>query len=122
MEIFINYLIVFGIGGAVCVLGQILINLTKWTSARILLIFLLLGTILEAVGVFSYIKDFAHSGVTIPILGFGSVLAKGAITGAKEGALLGAIVGALEAGSAGITSAIVVGFIVALLAKSHTKT
>ena len=93
MDIFIKFLIAFAVGGSICVLGQLLINFTKMTSARILVIFLLLGVILEACGVFEPIKMVANAGITIPITGFGSTLAKGAIKGAKEKGLLGAVTG-----------------------------
>jgi len=121
MAIFLTYLKVFAVGGFICFLGQILINTTKMTSARILVIFLVLGVVLEAVGIFKYIKDFAKAGVTIPILGFGSVLAKGAIEGAQSQGLLGAIIGGTTAAAAGLGSAIFVGFVVAMLAKPKTK-
>lgn len=120
MDILFTYLKVFLIGGGICVIGQILINLTKITSSRILVIFLLLGVVLEAIGVFKYIKEFAQAGVTIPILGFGSNLAKGAIEGAKEG-LFGALTGGIKATAAGLGAAIFVGFIVALFSKSRSK-
>ena len=78
-------------------IGQILINLTKMTSARILVTFLLTGIFLEAIGVFEHIKNFAQAGATIPILGFGSNLAKGAIEGAKSSGLFGALTGGVKA-------------------------
>lgn len=122
MEIFLTYLKVFAVGGGICVIGQLLINLTKITPARILVIFLLLGVFLEAIGVFKYIKDFAQAGITIPITGFGSNLAKGAIAGAKENGFFGAITGGIKAAAAGISSAIFIGFIIGLIAKPHSKT
>lgn len=121
MAIFLTYLKVFAVGGFICLIGQVLINLTKLTSARILVIFLLLGVLLEAVGVFKYLKDFAQAGVTIPIMGFGSNLAKGAIEGAKEGGLFGAIVGGTKAAAAGLAGAIFIGFVVAMFSKSKSK-
>lgn len=121
MEIFLTYLKVFAVGGGICVLGQILINLTKITPSRILVIFLLLGIVLEAVGVFKYIKDFAQAGATIPILGFGSNLAKGAIEGAKTEGVFGAITGGVKAAAAGLSGAIFIGFTVGLIANSHSK-
>lgn len=93
MEIFLDYLKVFAVGGALCALGQLLINKTQMSSARILVTFMLLGVVLELAGAFSYMKEFASAGVTIPITGFGSGLARGALRGAKEGGLLGAISG-----------------------------
>ncbi|MBR1746616.1 MAG: SpoVA/SpoVAEb family sporulation membrane protein [Clostridia bacterium] len=116
-----TYLIVFAIGGGICMVGQVIINLTKLTSARILLIFLLLGVLLEAIGVFGYMKDFAKAGVTIPIMGFGSNLAKGAIEGARESGLFGAITGGVKAAAAGLTGAIFIGFVVSLISKPHSK-
>lgn len=121
MEVFIMYLKVFAVGGFICLIGQILINLTKLTSARILVVFLLLGVLLEATGIFKYLKEFAGAGVTIPITGFGSNLAKGAIEGAKENGFFGAITGGTKAAAAGLSGAIFVGFIVALVSKSKTK-
>lgn len=121
MDMFLTYLIVFAIGGGICMVGQVIINLTKLTSARILLIFLLLGVLLEAIGVFGYMKDFAKAGVTIPIMGFGSNLAKGAIEGARESGLFGAITGGVKAAAAGLTGAIFIGFVVSLISKPHSK-
>ena len=114
-------MIVFAIGGGICVIGQLLINFTKITSARILVIFLLIGVLLEAVGIFEPIKNFAQAGVTTPIIGFGSNLAKGAIRGAKEKGLLGAIVGGTEAAGAGLAGAIFIGFVAALVGKPRSK-
>lgn len=121
MNVFLTYLQVFVVGAVICTIGQVLINVTKLTSARILVIFLLLGVFLEAIGVFKYIKEFGKAGATVPIMGFGSTLAKGAIEGAKERGLLGAIVGGVEASGAGLGGAIVIGFIVSLFAKSKSK-
>lgn len=121
MDIFLTYLKVFAVGGLVCMLGQVLINTTKMTSARILVTFLLLGVVLEACGVFKYIEEFAHAGITVPITGFGANLAKGAIKGVKEDGILGAVKGGMSAVSAGLTSAIFFGFIFALIFKSKTK-
>ncbi len=122
MEYFIQYLIVFAIGGGICVLGQILINLTKMTSAKILVTFLLLGVVLQAVGVFDVIRDFAKAGVTVPIIGFGATLTKGAMEGIKDKGLLGAFLGSIEAGAAGLAAAIFFGFIVAICSRARTKT
>ena len=121
MEIFLNYLKVFAVGGFVCMLGQILINKTKMSSARILVLYMLVGVLLEVCGAFKYIKEFAHSGIAIPIIGFGSNLAKGALEGMKEKGLLGAISGGLGSVSAGLTTAITCGFVFGLLTKSHSK-
>ncbi|HOO23267.1 MAG TPA: SpoVA/SpoVAEb family sporulation membrane protein [Clostridia bacterium] len=121
MEIFLTYLKVFVIGGFVCLLGQLLINFTKLTSARILVVFLLLGLVLESVGLFEPIKQFAKAGATIPITGFGANLARGAIEGVKEKGLFGALTGGIQAGAMGISIAIFVGFVIALVSRPHTK-
>ncbi|MDD4316664.1 MAG: SpoVA/SpoVAEb family sporulation membrane protein [Clostridia bacterium] len=118
---FLDYVWVFIVGGAVCLIGQVLINLTKMSAARILVIFLLLGVLLEAIGVFEPIKEFAKAGVTIPIIGFGGNLAKGAIEGAESRGLIGAVTGGLQTAAAGVAGAIFVGFVVAVFAKSKTK-
>lgn len=121
MEVFLDYLKVFAVGGALCALGQLLINKTKMSSARILVLFMLLGLVLEIAGAFSYMKEFASCGVTIPITGFGSSIAKGAIEGAKEGGALGAVSGGLKAAAPGISAVIFFGFIFALVFRSHSK-
>ena len=121
MEYFLSYLKAFTVGGAVCVLGQILINKTSMSSARILVTFLILGVVLEITGAFKYMEEFAGAGVTVPIMGFGSSLTKGALEGAKTEGILGAIKGGLSAVSAGLTSAIFFGFLFALIFKSKSK-
>ena len=121
MEIFLTYLKVFAAGGALCALGQLLINKTKMSSARILVTFMLLGLVLEVAGAFAYMKEFASAGVTIPITGFGSSLANGAMQGAKEGGLLGAVSGGLRAAAPGVSAVILFGFVFALVFRSHSK-
>ena len=118
---FLTYLKVFVVGGTVCLIGQLLINLTKMTSAKILVTFLLLGVVLEAVGVFDVIKEFAGAGITIPITGFGSTLAKGAIEDVQEEGLIGVFTGGIKAGAAGLAAAIFFGFINSLIFKAKTK-
>ena len=121
METFLDYLKVFAVGGALCALGQVLINKTKMSSARILVLFMLLGLVLELAGAFEYMKEFASAGVTVPITGFGSTLAKGAMQGAKEGGVLGAMAGGLKAAAPGVTAAVLFGFLFALVFRSHSK-
>lgn len=121
MEIFLTYLKVFVSGGIVCMLGQILINKTNMTSARILVIYLLSGVVLEVCGLFDYLKKFGGSGFTVPIMGFGSSLAKGALKGAKEAGILGAVGGGMEAVAVGLSAAIFFGFLFSLIFKSKTK-
>ena len=119
-EYLLKYFQVFLVGGVICILGQILINKTKMTSARILVLSLLIGVLLEAVGLFKYIEQFGHAGITVQIVGFGSTLAKSAIEGAKEG-FLGAVTGGMRGAAGGLTAAIVFGFIFSLVFKSHSK-
>lgn len=121
MEIFLNYLKVFAVGGLICFVGQILINKTKMSSARILVLYMLVGVVLEVAGVFDPIKQFAGSGVTVPIIGFGSNLAKGAMEGVKADGFFGAITGGLSSVAAGLTTVIVCGFVFGLIARSRSK-
>lgn len=121
MEILLTYLKVFAGGGIICTIGQILINKTKMTSARILVIFLLSGVVLELFGAFRYLESFFKAGVTVPIMGFGSSLAKGALKGAKEAGITGALGGGMEAVSVGLSCAIFFGFAFSLIFKSKTK-
>ena len=121
MIMVLTYLKVFAVGGALCMIGQLLINLTKMTSAKILVAFLLLGVLLEALGLFDAIKSFSQAGITIPITGFGSTLTKGAIEGVKEDGILGALTGGMKAAAAGLSSAIFFGFVISLICKSKTK-
>ena len=120
MEIFITFIKVFAIGGAICTIAQLLINYTKITSGKILVYFLLTGVILQSFGLYQYIVDFAGAGATVPISGFGYLLAKGAIEGAKE-SLFGAITGGITAAGMGLTAAIVFGYLFALIFKSRSK-
>ena len=119
-EILLTFLKVFLVGGAICTLAQILINFTKITSGRILVLFLLLGVFFQAIGLYQYLVDFAGAGATVPISGFGYLLAKGAMEGAKE-SLFKAITGGISAAGRGITAAIVFGYIFALISKSRSK-
>ena len=120
MEIFITFIKVFAVGGAICTIAQLLINYTKITSGKILVYFLLTGVILQSFGLYQYIVDFAGAGATVPISGFGYLLAKGAIEGAKE-SLFGAITGGITAAGMGLTAAIVFGYLFALIFKSKSK-
>lgn len=122
MEIFLQYLQVFAVGGAICLLGQLLINYTKMTSSRILVIFLLLGCLLQAIGVYDAIESFAGCGITIPIVGFGATLVQGSVSAMHETGLLGVLTGGIAAGAAGLGAAILFGFAMAILFKARTKT
>ena len=121
MDVFLRYLAVFAVGGLICMIGQVLLNLTKMTPARILSSFLLLGVVLETFGLFQPIKEFANAGITIPICVFGSTLAKGAMQAARQMGVLGAFTGGVTAGAAGLSAAIIIGFVIALIFKSRNK-
>ncbi len=115
-----NYLLAFLVGGGICVVGQLLLSLTNLTSARILVLFVTLGVVLGAVGLYEPLAEFAGAGATVPLTGFGWVLSKGAIEGAREG-LLGALGGGITASAVGISAAIVFGYIMAIVFKSKLK-
>lgn len=121
MEIFLDYLKVFAVGGALCALGQLLINKTQMSSARILVTFMLLGVVLELAGAFSYMKEFASAGVTIPITGFGSGLARGALRGAKEGGIARRNKRRARSRRARHCRRDIFGFVFSLVFKSHSK-
>ena len=121
MEMFLQYLYVFLVGGFICMLGQILVIKTQMTTARILVTFVTLGVILEAVGVYDYIFNFAKAGISVPIVGFGASLAKGAIKAVGEKGILGIFTGGLEATAGGIAAAVIFAFIFALIFKPRTK-
>ena len=111
----------FIVGGLICVIGQILIDKTKLTSARILVLFVTIGAILGGLGIYKYLIDFAGAGATVPLLGFGANLAKGAIQEVQNIGLLGAFVGGVKASAGGIATAIFFGYIASLLAKPKIK-
>ena len=116
-----DYLTAFLIGGAICVAGQLLIDLTRLTPAKILVTFVLLGVLLEAFGLYGQLVDFAGCGATVPLTGFGYTLAKGTREMIDERGWLGILTGPLSSGSAGITAAIVSGFIAALITRPKGK-
>lgn len=111
----------FLVGGAICVVGQILIDKTKLTPARILVVFVTLGAILGGLGVYQKLVDFAGSGATVPLTGFGNLLAKGAIKKAESDGLVGAFVGGTAATAGGIAAAIFFGYIASLVSKPKMK-
>lgn len=110
----------FVVGGAICMLAQFIINFTDWTSGKILVYFMLGGVTLQALGLYQYLVDFAGAGATVPISGFGYLLANGAMHGAQK-SLYGAVTGALTAASAGVSAAILFSFLAALIFRSKSK-
>ncbi len=111
----------FIVGGLICVIGQILIDKTKLTSARILVLFVTLGVILGGLGLYQYVIDFAGCGATVPLTGFGANLAKGAITEVQNSGLLGAFVGGVKVAAGGIAAAIFFGYLASIMAKPKIK-
>ncbi len=111
----------FIIGGIICVVGQILIDKTKLTPARILVVYVTLGAILGGLGIYKYLIDFAGCGATVPLTGFGANLAKGAMEAVKEQGLLGAFTGGVKACAGGIAAAVFFGYIASLVAKPKIK-
>jgi len=118
---FTEYFNVFITGGVLCSIGQILIDKTKLTPARILVIFVVLGVVFTALGLYQPIVDFGKAGATVPLSGFGYSLANGVIEGVKEKGFMGIFTGGVTATSAGITAAIVFGYLGALVSKPKLK-
>ena len=116
-----NYLWAFVVGGAICVVGQILMDKTALTPARILTGYVVAGVILSALGWYEPLAKFAGAGATVPLLGFGHLLAKGVTQAVAEKGLLGCLTGGLTAASGGITASLVCGVLCALLFKSHDQ-
>lgn len=116
-----EYLIVFGIGGLICMFGQILVITTKITTARILVLFEMIGAFLAAIGIYEPISAFAKAGINVPIVGFGASLAKGAINAVKAQGLLGVFTGGLASVAGGLAAAISFGFMFGSIFKARTK-
>ena len=116
-----DYLKAFLVGGAICMLGQLLIDKTRLTPARILVCYVVLGVILGGAGVYDKLVDFAGAGATVPLLGFGYALARGAIDGVKETGILGAFTGGVTAAAGGIAAAVFFGYLAAVLFKPKMK-
>lgn len=121
MDIAIEYLKVFITGGLICTVGQILIDKTKITPARILTLFVVLGVILGFLGIYEPIYNFGKCGATVPISGFGYSLYKGTVSAIAEKGFLGVFTGGITATSGGIAAAIAFGFICALISKPTIK-
>lgn len=116
-----KYIWCFVIGGLICVVGQILIDKTKLTSARILVLFVTAGAILTGLNLYQYIVDLGGAGATVPLTGFGYALAKGTMKAVDEKGLLGVFTGGITATAGGVAAAILFGFIAAILSKPKIK-
>lgn len=126
MDFFTNFdwlqlLKCFIVGGSLCVIGQILIDKTKLTPARILVAYVTIGTILGGLGIYKYLVDFAGAGATVPLTGFGYNLAKGTIEAVKENGIIGVFTGGLKASAGGIAAAVFFGYIASLISKPKIK-
>ena len=119
-EILFGFVKAFTVGGLICLLAQIVINFTDITAGKILVTFMLCGVVLQGLGLYQYLVDFAGAGATVPISGFGYLLANGAMRGAEKG-WFGAFTGAAASASAGISAAVIFSYIMSLIFKSKTK-
>ena len=115
------YVKAFIVGGMICVVGQLLLQLTKLTSARILVLYVVSGVVLTAIGVYKPLVDFAGAGATVPLTGFGYSLAMGAIQGVNKMGLIGALSGGIRNTAAGVAAAILFGLLNALIFKPKAK-
>ena len=118
---YIMLLKAFCVGGLLCVIAQILIDKTKFTSAKILVTYVTIGTILGGLGIYKYLVDFAGCGATVPLTGFGYNLSKGVIEEVNKSGLLGVFIGGIKASAGGITAAIFFGYIAALVSRPKMK-
>ena len=117
----LSYVNAFLVGGFICAIGQVLIDKTKMTSARILVLFVTLGVVLTALGIYQKIVEFGGAGATVPLTGFGYSLAKGAFSEVEKVGLLGAFTGGIRATAAGVAAAIFFGYLVAVIFKPKPK-
>lgn len=111
----------FFVGGVLCFIGQILIDKTKLTPARILVAYVSIGSILGGLGIYEYLIDFAGCGATVPLTGFGNLLSKGTIEEINSIGFLGVLTGGLKACAAGIAAAVFFGYIASLISKPKIK-
>ena len=121
MEMLWEYGKAFVVGGLICLVGQILIDKTKLTPARILVLFVTLGVVLTAVVLYGPLVDFAGAGATVPLTGFGYTMAKGVVKAIQEQGILGILTGGVTAAAAGIAAAVFFGYLAALISKPSDK-
>lgn len=121
MDIFLGYLKAFVVGGLICVIGQLILDRTKLTAARTLTLFVVLGVILGAVGVYQPFADWAGAGATVPLTGFGNVLAQGVKRAVNENGIMGAVTGGFTAGAAGIAAAVFFALFMAVVFRSKDR-
>lgn len=116
-----DYLKAFIVGGIICVIGQVLMDKTKLTPARVLVLFVTSGVILQGLGLYQKLVDIGGAGATVPLPGFGYALAQGAIKGVKENGIIGAFTGGVTATAGGVTAAIVFGYMMSILFNPKSK-
>ena len=116
-----NYLWAFVVGGLLCVAGQLLIDLTKLTPARILVVFVVAGVVLSALGLWDPLVEFAGAGATVPILGFGHTLAQGVEQAVAQQGLVGVFTGGMTACAGGVSASLIFGFIAGTAVKSKSQ-
>jgi len=121
MDIFFGYLKAFAVGGLLCLVGQLLIDYTRLTPARILTIYVVAGVVLGALGLYQPLADWAGAGATVPLTGFGNALAKGVRKAVGEDGLIGAFTGGFTAAAGGICAAMFFGLLAALIFKPNDK-
>ena len=121
MDLLLTYLRAFLVGGIFCVIAQILIDRTKLTPARILVTYVVAGVVLGGMGIYQPLVDFAGAGATVPLTGFGYLIAKGVKEAVGEQGLLGALTGGLRAAAGGIAAALVFGYLACLISKGKPK-
>ena len=121
MDILLPYLRAFLCGGALCLIGQVLIDKTKLTPAKILVLYVVMGVVLGGLGLYEPLVEWGGAGATVPLTGFGYLLAKGVAKAGEEQGLLGAFTGGVTAAAGGITAAVFFGYLVALLFKPKPK-
>lgn len=121
MELLLTYLRAFLVGGIFCVIAQILIDRTKLTPARILVTYVVVGVVLGGIGIYQPLVEFAGAGATVPLTGFGYLIAKGVREAVDKEGLLGALTGGLRASAGGIAAALVFGYLACLISKGKPK-
>ena len=121
MNLFWEYARAFLCGGVLCLIGQLLIDKTSLTPAKILVTYVVSGVVLGGLGIYEHLVDFAGAGATVPLTGFGYLLAKGVRKAVEEQGVMGALTGGITAAAGGITAAIFFGYLVALLFKPKPK-
>ena len=121
MELWISFIKTFFVGGALCLIGQLILDRTQLTPARILTVYVIAGVVLGGLGIYEPLAEWAGAGATVPLTGFGNLLAKGVREAVATDGLLGAFSGGFTAAAGGICAAVVFGLLAALIFKSREK-